>query len=777
VANIHETEQIVKQIVKHTEDVYKGTFKTLGALKDALRPSEPLGALAHTIMPSLIKNVHRWHDIWTKGKPEIEATSNAIASITRQIGILGQGLPRVTTEMLNQAHAIKDAGLRHAKIQASVNDLVGDQVDMANRYITLQENLEKLQHKQVEENKALIEYEKIRRLHLIEQSVEIAVIGTGLSKAVKWSNEFNRSLIQANSDLEVRGRLFDVGLTAQIKTGSSITETASMMMSLTNNAFKFEDEFKDVLKTSIQVSEGLGLSAEQTAKLARTAAILNQPFKQLADTMATILDNTRLTAAEAESMLDALGRSYIVIGGASRGALEVITRVEGELKKRTGEVGNVQRLVSSMAGTAQGAMLAQVFGLSPEALQSSGGVQTLLTRLAARVQQDTAGKTGVGRLQVLENISQQLTGGTMSTQALAKLAESMRDVNSQTLTRVTIEDRWRKQLTDTNAAVHRLTGSLEALIMRGFTPTLRFIRWTSSLLADVVGKIGGSETASKITVTGATIFLTLTAIKAGYRIGALAAAILGLGKSAEIATGQQLALNLGEAAGVGAGKGGGILRWAKGLFSASGIAGLGRLVVGIITTAGLIPIVVAGLLSGGLIYLFGRSMSKAIDKEMESARHLKLVLSHGNDIRSQFAKEQLAAVMAGPDSVRRLWGGYEGNQVVGRFLTGLRRPEDVVARLHTLENEEIQRATDRQAALAILSAKNEKAAKDLADLAENSREQLKIERERNTRETDDSRKYREELNRQANEREHKALSEPEKPLPWWARITDPRGVP
>lgn len=531
-----------------------GDVQTLTKLSNMIGKDSFLGSLANIVAPNtnLGSGINKLVEIYQKGAPNVNELKKQLAASQGALNIGTGDLRAFLSTEFGGDEKIRERFMRQAKAYSQIEDInlrttmqaklrqqiqSKEAVDAFKTYNALRDQSREMAEQTEQLSKQAQIYAKIHELHALEKLARSALVGTGLAASVKMAGEFNQALIETNSSMATRRDITYEALSAQIATGASVAETTDILKALTGQAFRTKEEFNAVLADSMMLKDGLGLSAEATSQLARSAALLNAPYRAVADTMATILDTTRLTASEAAGMFSSLSRAYAIIGGADVGVGRSLAGIEGELKAKTGAQGELTAFLGRMVSTGAGAQMAPMFGVNVGQLKTEEGTQALLRNLAARVQRDTAGKGETGRLIALESISQFMTMGTVSALTLSKLAESMRAVNEKSKEKTTLEDRWRDQMTDTMRAVDRLKGSFSALLHAGFLPLLTPIRLVAGWMADLVGilgKIPGAMTAVSLVLGTA---LTIAAVRAVNSLVSVAVALRALAIEAAVSAG------------------------------------------------------------------------------------------------------------------------------------------------------------------------------------------------------------------------------------------------
>jgi len=188
-----------------------------------------------------------------------------------------------------------------------------------------------------------------------------------IQRTISDSNQFNKTLIQANSSLKVRRELLDTNLSVQLKTGASMADLASATEQLRQNALGYGKDLYPNLLIVDKLRQGIGLSVEASARLANEARNLHTPFLKLADTMATIQDKTAMTADQIGRLGDEL---YDILRGlGSEGnfdvALKSASALEQAMREAGASAGTAQEIIKSFSNISDKGGFALALGAKP----------------------------------------------------------------------------------------------------------------------------------------------------------------------------------------------------------------------------------------------------------------------------------------------------------------------------------------------------------------------------------------------------------------------------
>jgi hypothetical protein len=316
----------------------------------------------------------------------------------------------------------------------------------------------------------------------------------GINELLDRTREWNKSLTAGNELLTKRSSILQDVFTVQTQTGSSQRDLAESLSAMVEYGLESRNGFAENLKLVTQLRQGLNLSASDAADLAYISSQLRISFKDVADSMARIVDSTALSAQEAKKYADQIGRAALFLGqtgrsqvGGPAGSLEFIGRLEGAIKEAGGVQGEFAKLVSDMTSTLEGSLQAGVFGLTPEMLAGAGSKQLFkqITDLVTTAQKFRDAGNTQGYLAVLEQIKA-LTGDRLSAQTLNSMVEAQRRLTAQRSQALTIEQKWQNELQNTGKAFAQVKQIVLSLILDGLMPFASVARGLMGAIQSVV---------------------------------------------------------------------------------------------------------------------------------------------------------------------------------------------------------------------------------------------------------------------------------------------------
>lgn len=320
-------------------------------------------------------------------------------------------------------------------------------------------------------------------------------------EAVKRSGEMNESLMQANSAYAVRQGLADNINEIQASTGASLQTMLESSKALINVWPKGRSDFKNVLETVVQMSDGLGVSFENSAKLAQIFQIsLKVPVREVADTIAVIANNTSLAADEATRFAVEVGKALRLLGpGAATQVKEVtryVTMLAGRMQDVGGDAASVVKLFNEMTkGTAEGFMLRGLAGVTnPKSLGTEAGTQAAMQGIDRMIKKIvTAGPGSPMYLAQLEQASQIMH---MSTEDIVLWSSMIKEASKPLDEHARLQKRWQEQTEQANKAFMRIRESLAALVQKALSPMIPLVTSFLGAVANTIGFMASHRVAA-----------------------------------------------------------------------------------------------------------------------------------------------------------------------------------------------------------------------------------------------------------------------------------------
>lgn len=311
--------------------------------------------------------------------------------------------------------------------------------------------------------------------------------------AAAWQNmqRINSELKLAASSGAERARLELSVYENTVRTGLSLRESSQAAAALVSYGLESRDTFRDNVKTVSLLVEGLGMSSNEAAHLAAvTEGMVHANFKEVADTIASIVEYTALAADEAARYGRELAEtmSILKLDNADKtmpGVLRAIGSYEGALKELTGKSGDFTSLVKKMQSS-QGIAQLRVLGISPEMLKTEQGVKTMMDRFGDYATKFVGKTTGLQRAMQLEALASQMG---MTTEAVNSMMLAIEKQREKQMGNITLNERAKNQMDSMNKGIERLINRIMALIQGGLFPITWAIGGLANTLDHVIGWI------------------------------------------------------------------------------------------------------------------------------------------------------------------------------------------------------------------------------------------------------------------------------------------------
>lgn len=444
--------------------------------------------------------------------------------------LLGNIRTGVLGKAVSQAFLTSDLGAKGVeKLEKKVNALIAERINLMTEALILQnegnaagaramktradaliEEMDDGKALLAEHKKFLPMAEALENITGKRLSFESLFI-RGFKEAIARSGEMNRSLIDANSELSERRDLVDKVWQTMSVTGASQQEINEAAKALIPVWKGFHTNFNDTLQVMVEMKEGLGVSYENSAQLARVFETnLKTPVREVADQITAIKNSTSLAADEATRFAVEIGKSLRLLGpGAIQGSAAkvtgYVTMMAGRMKDVGGDAEDVVKLFSEMTkGTEQGIRLRGMVGVGspgqvgtqPGADAAFAGVQRLINTLVRSAPGTTL------YTQQVETASQKLGISALAVEYWYKMIAKSNEPLSENQK---LQDAWRAQMELSNGAFAQVKDSIIALIQRGFTPLLPLVQGTMNIIARFVNGIAENEATAVIAI-GAVFF-------------------------------------------------------------------------------------------------------------------------------------------------------------------------------------------------------------------------------------------------------------------------------
>src|SRR5208283_300319 len=336
--------------------------------------------MAETDTERAVNQMQRGMRLFTEDLKRAEASSKGVAKNITELGWQIKYGQRNFMEYIGQSISLEDKRFSILKevsgaimhTNKEITDSISAHEDSLHVYKTLLEDVESkyskiknaslFDFKDVNEGRKLVAQEESmialeQKRFKLKQSVEgitgkqLAVefmMYKGFSEALKRSSEINESIISSNSYWKVRREISDQIYTVQAKTGASMQQMLSASKALTSVWPKGRTDLQSTLEVMVQMEQGLGVSYENSAQLARVFEIsLKTPVREVADQIAIIANSTSLTADEATRFATEIGKAMRILGAGGDQAKEITKYVEVMAARMKDAGGDSQAVVEA----------------------------------------------------------------------------------------------------------------------------------------------------------------------------------------------------------------------------------------------------------------------------------------------------------------------------------------------------------------------------------------------------------------------------------------------
>ncbi len=434
-------------------------------------------------------------------------------SLTTAVRTLGMSTAEVLRHRLLQEDYLKGlkAKLDKQEISQEFYEAEGLEFKRTNELFTTQLNL----HRQIEAVKrrfvvigALTLEEAVRSLYNVRQ--------------------LNEALQEANAAFSHRLQIMGTIAKVQIQTGTAFGNMVNAAKALVRYNLDSKASFADNLKTVVMLHDALGMSTDEAAHLATVVenyARVN--FQKVADVVATIVDQTALAASEVANLGMELTRTLGIIQPGPLTTLpqvvQALSGYEAALKEVTGRVGSFQKFIGHLA-TPEGMMSAGMLGVNLEMIRSQAGIEEIMRRFE-RVTQNIVGQArGMERVLKLDVMAQAMN---MSRNEVNEMIRAVELRRKQTISEITLEQRYRMELMNLDQGVQRLMSSISIFVQTGLYPWVTVLSKAVNWLALFIQKLVQFQAVVPVaiaTVGAGVVFLTAKLWSVGKAFFAVATA-------------------------------------------------------------------------------------------------------------------------------------------------------------------------------------------------------------------------------------------------------------
>lgn len=297
-------------------------------------------------------------------------------------------------------------------------------------------------------------------------------ITASLRKVVDYHSTINAALIQGNTSLSKRVVLTESIAVAQIRTGASTQDMADATKALLNYGHDLHSNFGETLRITTMMKVGLGVSAENTARLLATTRAIGGNMTAVVDGIARVKSDTALSADQAARFATELGNAMALLGpqsGRQIGAItEYINRLEGAAQGIGIQAGEMKKMLTGFT-TESGMMGISTLGFDPSFMTDLGKTQKVTEGFVNYVEKQLAGTSGYQRMVTLQLLAEQFN---TTTELVGRAREVMEAHNKQTKSGTTLQKEWNRQTGTITESWNRLKNSMEAIFHSALLPLI-----------------------------------------------------------------------------------------------------------------------------------------------------------------------------------------------------------------------------------------------------------------------------------------------------------------
>lgn len=307
------------------------------------------------------------------------------------------------------------------------------------------------------------------------------------TSAIMYSSRLNEDLIQANSSLAIRNRLYADSVSSATRLGLSLSSVSTVQAALVGRGYDLVKSDHSRLDTVLKLGVALGADANVSAELSAISDSISSNFDDVANHVAKIVDNTAVAADEAERYATALSKSALLSNQAGNQlgvTTELVSRVEGLLKQHGLDSGKFIQLVQR-ANTIEGLGVSLMHGGGiMSMLQNPQDMANFITGLVQRAQTFGSGPGGaMARTTYAESLgidpellADMFRNSQQYLDISANLLKSQSNGNE-------LQKRWVEQIGAAQKSVSQLWESLKNLSHYGLVPVVNLVTRLSTILS------------------------------------------------------------------------------------------------------------------------------------------------------------------------------------------------------------------------------------------------------------------------------------------------------
>lgn len=355
--------------------------------------------------------------------------------------------------------------------------------------------------------------------HLLAEGTIGGILFATYKKSLDANAALNSSLIKASSLEEDRFKLASSIYALQLKTGVSFQTATESARALVGVGIQTGDAFDKALKAVVMMHDGLGVSVESGAELARIYQTgLNIPLQKVGDSLANIVNQTSLAGDEAARFAIEIGKAVQLLGRGSGvnaiGLQEFASRFAGALKTVGGNADDFVKAFSELvSGTTSGGIKLRALAGNINAPSSNAEARAGLERITDLVNRIVTAPAGSLLRGYQVKAAADITN--LSPDNINNLNQALREMNRQTQQAETLEQRFAQQMKESGQSMKQALNSVVALLHRGMLPLVTSLNYVAQFLAMLAQQI---DTTWSTVISGAVLVATALFVTQASRI-------------------------------------------------------------------------------------------------------------------------------------------------------------------------------------------------------------------------------------------------------------------
>lgn len=318
--------------------------------------------------------------------------------------------------------------------------------------------------------------EEMRRVGALRLII-LGGILTQTIAAYRANSRLNDDLIKANVGWGARYDLVQENYAIQRQLGVNFGTVIEAQRILINYGVQNNRAYGETLKTVVELHEGLGMSVQAAAELAViTERQIKTSFRDTADVVARLVNETSLTADEVERIAKTLGPLILAIQPRGAPAFPQIAQALGQYEDAVKRLGGMGDEFTQMIGKMlkpEGLLQAGFLGITdPSVLLTKSGFKQGMEMFNKQVDQILGSATGEDRIFRMQMLADMF--GT-SYEQMSLMVEADKNVNAQMNERITLEQRFRMQMAEAGKSFSQIYNSLTTLIQQALSPVAGWI--------------------------------------------------------------------------------------------------------------------------------------------------------------------------------------------------------------------------------------------------------------------------------------------------------------